>query len=620
MRRFLLTEQFTLMESEGKRLNQRTQKTGNGRTLLRLLHGSWSYFLVCIVSGLVFTGCELLIPQIIRVSVDSFIGNAAVHVRAANRIVGWLGGTEHIRGALWIPAAVLVGVGLLSAMFRFLTNLYSAKAGETLVKTSRDLLYGHIQHLPWAWHSKNPTGDIIQRCTSDVERIKQFFQEQFVAVFRMIAMIVLSLTCMALMNWKLALVPGLMFPIIVGYSVLFHNRIRDRFTACDESEGVLSTIAQENLTGVRVVRAFGRENFERERFEKQNQEYTTLWVRLCKTLSDFWAVGDTTACIQTMLVVVIGSLLCVRGEMTEGDFVSFAIYNAMVIGPVRRLGRVISEMSKAGVSVARIGEILDAPVEQDAADAQESPMDGNIVFDHVTFRYETGPDVLHDVSFTIPAGSSFGVLGGTGSGKSSLLLMLCKLYAPSEGHVTGGGVDLARMPAAWVREHVGVVLQEPFLFSRTIAENIGVCGADEAAIREAAKTACIADDIEGFANGYETMVGERGVTLSGGQKQRTAIARTLLEHAPIMVFDDALSAVDAKTDEAIRGRLREAAGGSTMILIAHRVATLMQADQIIVLRDGRIVEQGTPEALLAQGGLFARTARMQSAEGEEEAE
>ena len=407
MRPFLLTEQFTLMESEGKLLNQRTQKTGNGRTLLRLLHGSWSYFLVCIVSGLVFTGCELLIPQIIPRE------RRLVHRERSGACPGggtgslrWLGGTEHIRGALWIPAAVLVGVGLLSAMFRFLTNLYSAKAGETLVKTSRDLLYGHIQHLPWAWHSKNPTGDIIQRCTSDVERIKQFFQEQFVAVFRMIAMIVLSLTCMALMNWKLALVPGLMFPIIVGYSVLFHNRIRDRFTACDESEGVLSTIAQENLTGVRVVRAFGRENFERERFEKQNQEYTTLWVRLCKTLSDFWAVGDTTACIQTMLVVVIGSLLCVRGEMTEGDFVSFAIYNAMVIGPVRRLGRVISEMSKAGVSVARIGEILDAPVEQDAADAQESPMDGNIVFDHVTFRYETGPDVLHDVSFTIPAGAA----------------------------------------------------------------------------------------------------------------------------------------------------------------------------------------------------------------------
>ena len=561
MRRFLLTEQFTLMESEGKRLNQRTQKTGNGRTLLRLLHGSWSYFLVCIVSGLVFTGCELLIPQIIRVSVDSFIGNAAVHVRAAERVVAALGGTEHIRGALWIPAAVLVGVGLLSAMFRFLTNLYSAKAGETLVKTSRDLLYGHIQHLPWAWHSKNPTGDIIQRCTSDVERIKQFFQEQFVAVFRMIAMIVLSLTCMALMNWKLALVPGLMFPIIVGYSVLFHNRIRDRFTACDESEGVLSTIAQENLTGVRVVRAFGRENFERERFEKQNQEYTTLWVRLCKTLSDFWAVGDTTACIQTMLVVVIGSLLCVHGEMTEGDFVSFAIYNAMVIGPVRRLGRVISEMSKAGVSVARIGEILDAPVEQDAADAQESPMDGNIVFDHVTFRYETGPDVLHDVSFTIPAGSSFGVLGGTGSGKSSLLLMLCKLYAPSEGRVTVGGVDLAQMPAAWV--------------------------------------------------------GERGVTLSGGQKQRVAIARMLTQKTPVTVFDDSLSAVDTQTDEKIRAALARERKGATSIIISHRITTLLDCDNILVLDHGKVLQLGTPAELLREEGLFRQIYDMQMAIGEE---
>ena len=186
----------------------------------------------------------------------------------------------------------------------------------SLVKTSRDLLYHHIQHLPWKWHMENPTGDIIQRCTSDVERIKTFFEEQFVSVFRMLAMIVFALVCMALMNWKLALVPAVLFPVIIIYSLLFHNSIRERFTACDESEGVLSTIAQENLTGVRVVRAFGREEYERQRFEAQNEDYTTLWVRLCRTLSDFWAVGDATACIQTMLVVVLGSLLCVRGEMT----------------------------------------------------------------------------------------------------------------------------------------------------------------------------------------------------------------------------------------------------------------------------------------------------------------
>ena len=536
----------------------------------------------------------------------------------AQRLVGQFGGLEWIRANLWAPAALMAAFGLLSALFRYWTNLYSAKAGETLVKTSRDLLYHHIQHLPWKWHMENPTGDIIQRCTSDVERIKTFFQEQFVSVFRIIVMIVLALLCMILMNWKLALVPLIMFPIVVAYSILFHNSLRDRFTDCDEAEGVLSTIAQENLTGVRVVRAFGREEFERERFEKQNQEYTGLWVKLCRLMSDFWAIGDVSSCLQTMLVVVIGSLLCVKGELSEGDFVSFCIYNSMIIGPVRRLGRIISEMSKASVSVARIAEVLDAPVETDVPDAQEKPMDGDIVFDHVSFRYETGPDVLSDVSFRIPAGTSFGILGGTGSGKSSLLLMLCRLYAPSSGRVTVGGEDIASMPAQWVRDHVGVVLQEPFLFSRSIEENIGICGADAETIRRAAKTACIHDDIEQFTQGYETMVGERGVTLSGGQKQRVAIARMLTKKTPVMVFDDSLSAVDTQTDEKIRGALRRDLKDATTIIISHRITTLMDCDNILVLEHGKVLQLGTPQELLAQGGLFRQIYEMQMSIGEEE--
>ena len=598
-------------------MNDRKTNT-NGRTLRRLLRGSWRYFAACIAASLLFTVCELVIPQIIRVSVDSLIGNAPVKVAAAKPIVAALGGVDRLRRDLWIPAALMAGFGLLSAMMRYCVNFYSSKAGETLVKTSRDLLYHHIQHLPWKWHMENPTGDIIQRCTSDVERIKTFFEEQFVPVFRMLAMIVFALVCMALMNWKLALVPAIMFPIIIVYSLLFHNSIRERFTACDESEGVLSTIAQENLTGVRVVRAFGREEYERERFEKQNEDYTSLWVRLCRTLSDFWAVGDATACIQTMPVVVLGSLLCVRGEMTEGEFVSFAIYNTMSISPVRRLGRVISEMSKMGVSVSRISEVLDAPCEQDKPDAEPAPMDGDIVFDHVTFRYETGPDVLSDVSFTIPAGTSFGVLGGTGSGKSSLILMLCRLYAPSEGRVTIGGQDIADMPAAWVRGHIGVVLQEPFLFSRTIEENIGICGADHETVSKAAQTACIADDIEQFADGYQTMVGERGVTLSGGQKQRVAIARMLTKKTPVIIFDDSLSAVDTQTDERIRAALDRDLTGATSIIISHRITTLMDCDNILVLERGKVLQLGTPQALLQQDGLFRQIYDMQMSIGEEE--
>ena len=576
----------------------------------QLLHGSWRYFIACIAASLLFTAFELVIPQIIRVSVDSLIGSGPVKGAAARPVVQALGGVDYLRQNLWIPAAMMAGFGLLSALMRYCVNLCSAKAGETLVKTSRDLLYHHIQHLPWKWHMENPTGDIIQRCTSDVERIKTFFEEQFVSVFRMLAMIVFALVCMALMNWKLALVPAVLFPVIIIYSLLFHNSIRERFTACDESEGVLSTIAQENLTGVRVVRAFGREEYERQRFEAQNEDYTTLWVRLCRTLSDFWAVGDATACIQTMLVVVLGSLLCVRGEMTEGEFVSFAIYNTMSISPVRRLGRVISEMSKMGVSVSRIAEVLDAPCEQDKPVAAPQPMDGDIVFDHVSFRYETGPDVLSDVSFTIPVGKSFGILGGTGSGKSSLLLLLCRLYAPSEGRVTVGGADLADLPAAWVRDHVGVVLQEPFLFSRTIRENIGITAQERDRdamleyVRAAARSACVDEAIEGFAQGYETVVGERGVTLSGGQKQRVAIARMLISGAPVMVFDDSLSAVDAETDAQIRASLHDAKGSATVILISHRITTLMQADRILVLDNGRVADLGTHEELIARPGIY----------------
>ena len=304
--------------------------------------------------------------------------------------------------------------------------------------------------------------------------------------------------------------------------------------------------------------------------------------------------------------------------MTEGEFVSFAIYNTMSISPVRRLGRVISEMSKMGVSVSRISEVLDAPCEQDKPDAEPAPMDGDIVFDHVTFRYETGPDVLSDVSFTIPAGTSFGVLGGTGSGKSSLILMLCRLYAPSEGRVTIGGQDIADMPAAWVRGHIGVVLQEPFLFSRTIEENIGICGADHETVKKAAQTACIADDIEQFADGYQTMVGERGVTLSGGQKQRVAIARMLTKKTPVIIFDDSLSAVDTQTDERIRAALDRDLTGATSIIISHRITTLMDCDNILVLERGKVLQLGTPQALLQQDGLFRQIYDMQMSIGEEE--
>ena len=600
---------------------QEKKKGGNMGVLSRLLKGSWKYFIICILAGILFTLCELLIPQILRVSVDSIIDSQPLALPGfLTKLLNRLGGVAAIRRNMWSIAAVMIFFGGLSAVFRYVMHLTNAKAGETLVKTSRDLLYDRIQHLPWSWHSQHPTGDIIQRCSSDVEHIKTFFQEQFVSVFRIIILIILSLVFMVSMNWKLALIAIFMVPVVVTYSVLFHRQVRDRFTACDESEGVLSTIAQENLTGVRVVRAFGRENYERERFEKQNQVYTGLWIKMCRTLSNFWAVSDCTSCLQVLLVVVFGSVLCVKGQMTAGEFISFAFYNTMLINPVRRLGRVISEMSKTGVSVARIGEVLDAPMEEDLPDARPEPMDGDIVFDHVSFSYgEDSPEVLKDVSFTVPAGTSCGILGGTGAGKSTLLLLLSRLYEPTSGKITVGGKDIAHMPARYVRDQVGTVLQEPFLLSRTIGENIGICGADRHAIEDAADTACIHHDILRFTQGYDTMVGERGVTLSGGQKQRVAIARMLTKKTPIIIFDDSLSAVDTQTDEKIRAALAEKLDATTLI-ISHRVTTLLDCDNILVLDGGKVAEYGTPQELLAQHGKFRHIHDLQMSIGEEEAQ
>ena len=584
------------------------------RVLGTLLEGSGKYFAVCILLGLLLTVVEMIAPQVIRVTVDSVIDSQPMDLPA------WaLRGVAFLRANMWFIALILALAGLVAALLRYGANMFNAKAGETLVKTARDRLFHHIECLPWKWHAEHPTGDIIQRCTSDVERIKNFFQEQFISVFQIIVRIILALTLMTLMNAKLSIVAWVIAPIIVLYSVLFHNKIRARFTECDENEGVLSTIAQENLTGVRVVRAFGREKFERDRFEAQNNKYTECWISLTRTLSDFWAVGDFTSCLQILLVVVLGTVSCVNGNLTAGEFVSFSLYNTMLIGPVRRLGRIISEMSKAGVSIDRLGEVLEAETEQDAPNAAEAPMDKDIAFENVSFHYgEDGPDVLENVSFTVPAGKSFGILGGTGSGKSSLLLLLCRLYAPTEGKITVGGVDIADMPARYVRENVGVVLQEPFLFSRSVQENIGICGASDAEIRAAAVTACVDGDITRFSQGYDTMVGERGVSLSGGQKQRVAIARMLTKKTPVIVFDDSLSAVDTETDEKIRSALDRDLGGATTIIISHRITTLLDCDNILVLEKGRVSQLGSPKELLAQPGIFRKIYDMQMSIGEEE--
>ena len=604
-------------------MDQKSKQTSYTKIslILEFLRGSKHFFVISILSAMVVTTMDMLSPQLIRNTVDCVIGSE--EFKLPGFVVSWIdriGGVEYLREHIWVIGVVILGIALVAAVFRYMNMLYNTRGAESLVENMRNKLFSHIQRLPFSWHMKNQTGDIIQRCTSDVDMIKNFISDQLTSIFRVVILITMSLVFMFSMNTKLALAAMCTIPIIMGYSTYFHSHIRDRFTECDENEGVLSTIAQENLTGVRVVRAFGREKFEKDRFEKQNHIYTDAWMKLCKVLALFWGAGDLMSGLQVMLVVVLGAVYAVNGEMTAGDYIAFISYNGMLTWPVRSLGRMISEMSKAGVSIERIRYIMNSEAETDKPGAFAPDMRGDIEFKNVSFSYGEAP-ILENISFKIPQGTTFGILGSTGSGKSTLMYLLNRLYdLPAEnGQITIGGVDIADMKGEWVRSHIGMVLQEPFLFSRTIAENIGITKEEFhlSQIRKAASTACLDEAVSEFAKGYDTVVGERGVTLSGGQKQRTAIARMLTQETPIMVFDDSLSAVDADTDARIRQELRKNLGDATVILIAHRVTTLMQADCIMVMDKGKIMEMGTHQELMNRGGIYRKIYDMQMSLPEE---
>lgn len=579
------------------------------------LKGCRFLFAVSIVSGIIVTFLSVLIPQIISFTVDSVIGSTPPEGAFAV-FASLFGGVQNLKSNIWIIAVVIAAVALVTAIFQYCVTYFNTRANQLLMRGMRNNLFSHIQRLPLGWHVTHQTGDIIQRCTSDADAISNFISNQLTSLFRIIIMVVLSLTLMFMMNVKLALIAAAFIPLLVAYSLFFYAKAGKSFKKCDEEEGVLSTIAQENLTGVRVVRAFGKERYERDKFERQNVYYTGLWVHIEKFLAMYWTTNDFLAALQCMLLIVIGTLFCLDGSITPGNLVAFISYNTMLMGPVRQLGRIISNMSRAGVSIARIGEIMNADEEEYGA---EGELSGDIEFRNVNFCYEEGKPVLKDVSFKVPQGTTLGVIGGTGSGKSTLMYLLDRLYPVSDGSIFIGGKDINEIPPATVRHNIGFVLQEGYLYSGTITENISAAGENVPfeKVERAASDACIDENIRAFSSGYETVVGERGVTLSGGQKQRVSIARTLVRKTPYFIFDDSLSAVDSETDAAIRARLARGFGDATVILISHRITTVMHADNIIVMEGGEVAEQGTNAELIAKNGIYRRIYDMQMSLPEE---
>lgn len=589
--------------------------------MLSLIGQNWTHFLWALIATIMMVIIGFLTPLLLSEIVDSILGSEPFTMPDfLMNPINDLGGRDFLRQNLWIPALALILMNVVNGVFTFIKGRSSAIASENIARKLRNDLYRHLQHLPFAYHVKAQAGELIQRCTSDVDTIRRFLAVQVMEVVNTVLMVVIAMSILLPRSVPITLYSLILVPPLFVFATWFFKMVHKSFEVADEADGVLNAVLQENLSGVRVVRAFGQQEREVEKFDRVNNDLRKKNLRLNELLAIYWGGGDAISMTQTLLTLVVCIIYACNGWITVGTLIVFTSTLGMLLFPIRQLGRTLSDAGKAMVSMKRVQAILHEEAEPDEPNALKPDLHGDIVFDHVSFAYpDDNVPVLRDVSFTIPAGKTAAVLGGTGSGKSTMMYLLQRLYTPTSGKITIGGVDIQQIDRKYLRAHVGLILQEPFLYSKSIRENVGITAPEQEAerIEHAADIASASGFIAKADKGWETVVGERGVTLSGGQKQRIAIARTLLKDNNILIFDDSLSAVDTETDAQIRAALRHEQKDVTTLIISHRVTTLSQADLILVLENGQITQQGTHAELCSQPGLYQRINSIQNALEEE---
>ncbi|MCB2287793.1 ABC transporter ATP-binding protein [Clostridium algidicarnis] len=597
------------------------------KKLLKLVKGNRLLYVAAIASIAISTFIAMLEPMVIKTTIDSIIGNTPLNASPfIEKIIGFFGGKGVLSRNLWICSLFLITLTVIRGVFLFLRGKLAAKAAENIAKNIRVKLYDHIQNLPYGYHVNSESGDLIQRCTSDVDTIRRFFAVQLVDIGRAVFIVTFALIMMLSLNKKMTVIAMVIVPFIFIFSYVFFKKIKHNFEKADAQEGVLTSVLQENLSGVRVVKAFGRQSFEIEKYEKQNRKYRDLNFNLVKLLSNYWSISDLLCMTQIGLVLIAGIYYANKGEISLGTLVVFNTYEGMLLWPVRQLGRILSDMGKMTVSLKRITNILETPVEQEYGKSLKPDIKGEVTFENVSFKYDKDTKILENLSFSVKKGETIAIVGPTGSGKSSLVHLLLRLYDYDSGSIKIDGIELKDIERKWVRNNIGIVLQEPFLYARTIKENIMISKLDSSdrEIESAATSAAVHEVISSFEKGYDTVVGEKGVTLSGGQRQRVAIARTLIKNMPILIFDDSLSAVDAETDRVIREELKKKSKDNTTFIISHRISTVMDADKIIVLNQGKIEDMGNHKELISKDGIYKRIWDIQNSldafsEDEEEA-
>ena len=595
------------------------QKTRNLQTLWQVMKGKRLLYFAAIISIGLATFFSFFAPLVVRTIIDSIIGNQKMDApKYIEMFVSWVGGTTVLRHNLWMASIFLVCIAFVRGIFDYLRGRWSASASESIAKNLREKLYQHLQRVPEKFYSKQKTGDLVQRCTSDVETVRTFLAVQIVEVGRSLMMLFLVIPIMLSMDVAMTFVAMTLVPFIIIFAVFYFLRVKKFFKESDEAEGAMSAVLQENLTGARVVRAFARQDFEMEKFDEKNQQYRDKTFRLIKLLGGYWGFSDLLIYSQTGLVLILGTIWTIEGKITLGTLVAFFTYEEFLLWPVRQAGRTLTEMGKALVSIGRIKEILDAPIE-DNSGKTNFKIHGQIEFRKVSFSYKSNKEILKNITFSIAPGETIMIFGPTGSGKSTLVNLLPRLWDYDSGSILLDGMKLNTLSRKAVREQIGIVLQEPFLYSKTLRENIiaNIKSVDEQQFHDASRIASVHDEILSFEKGYETFVGERGVTLSGGQRQRVAIARTILQNPPILIFDDSLSALDTETEKRIQDAMQKRKGKATTIVISHRLTSAKFVDKIIVLENGGISAIGTHDELIKSSRLYQNIFELQTAKTNE---
>lgn len=517
-------------------------------------------------------------------------------------------------------AFIALGFVLLAAVeggFAFLSGRLAAETAEGTTRRLRNYIYDHIQHLTFTYHDKMQTGELIQRSTSDVDAMRRFFADQAIGIGRIIILFAINFGMILTINVRLAFLSIIVVPIVVLTSVWFFKRVSKAYEEYQEQDAVISTTLQENLSGVRVVKAFARQEYEINKFEKENWNKYERGKKLNMMHSLFWPISDIICGAQMLTGYFVGAIFAINGTISVGSYLAYAGMLIWIIWPLRNLGRLIVQLSTGMVSFGRVLEIIKQEREPLTEGNAPIPVKlrGELVFENVGFQYEEGEKVLEDVNFTVKPGQVVALLGSTGSGKTSLVNLLPRFYQYTSGRILLDGVELKDYPRRYLRGQIGIVEQEPFLFSRSIRENI-IYGVDrkvdQSLIEEAARAAAVHDVIMSFPENYKTLVGERGVTVSGGQKQRIAIARTLLKDPRILILDDSTSSVDTETEAEIRDALKRLMEDRTTFIIAHRIQSIMNADQILVMDKGKIVQHGNHRELMAADGMYRQIYEIQT--------